>query len=151
MFNKRLIKIIFSLLLQLIFLVYNTSKYATNNFQTFSSSKFSPNQWQIFYFFFFFLLHRFNFYFYFISYRELLSLRHNYTYYKTAIISNSLSLLKTTIVHPDNLPPKVSIFAQNWNATTAKKSLYTNFDGTRGGIRREIEAKNVVEKRSITI
>lgn len=101
--------------------------------------------------FFFFLLHRFNFYFYFISYRELLSLRHNYTYYKTAIISNSLSLLKTTIVHPDNLPPKVSIFAQNWNATTAKKSLYTNFDGTRGGIRREIEAKNVVEKRSITI
>lgn len=34
------------------------------------------------------------------------------------IICNSLIFLKTTIVHPDNLPPKVSIFAQNWNATT---------------------------------
>lgn len=34
------------------------------------------------------------------------------------IIRNSLIFLKTTIVHPDNLPPKVSIFAQNWNATT---------------------------------
>lgn len=39
------------------------------------------------------------------------------THYRRYIIPNSLIFSKTTIVHPDNLPPKVSIFAQNWNAT----------------------------------
>lgn len=68
------------------------------------------------------------------------------------IIFNSVIIfLKTTIAHPDNLPPKVSIFVQNWNAVWLKKAC------TRISMAREAEfggkakrRKNVAKKRSIT-